>query len=127
MKFISSMYMPKRNFWCMTGGDSSNLNFQLLKVDWGPLRRQKWRNTMEYWKILYIKILYIYFIREPKGITYVGFFLQFESHNVPCTTPPDYGRTGYISATCAMLTRLQKLHLSRLPMNYRWTFYNFPW
>ena len=75
MKFISSMYMPRRNFWCMTRGDSSHLNFQLQKVDWGPSGRQNWRKTMEFWKILYIT-----FIREPKGITYVAFFLQIESH-----------------------------------------------
>ena len=27
----------------------------------------------------FLKILYIHFIRDPKGITYVGFFLQIKS------------------------------------------------
>ena len=74
MKFISSMYMSRHNFWCMTRGDSSHVNFQLQKVDWGPSGRQNWRKTMEF-----LKILYIHFIRDPKGITYVGFFLQIKS------------------------------------------------
>ena len=75
MKFISSMYMPRRNFWCMKREDSSHLNFQLQKVDWGPSGRQNWWKTMEFWNILYI-----HFIRDPKGKTYVGFFLQIKSH-----------------------------------------------
>ena len=74
MKFISVIYMSRRNFWCMTRGDSSHLNFQLQKVDWGPSGRQNWRKTMEFWKILYI-----HFIRDPKGITYVRFILKIES------------------------------------------------
>ena len=75
MKFISSMYMPRRNFWCMTRGDSSHLNFQLQKVDWGPSGRQNWRKTIEFWKILYI-----HFIRDPKDIAFAGFFLRIKSH-----------------------------------------------
>ena len=75
MKVISWMYMSRHNFWCMTRGDSSHLNFQVQKVDWGPSGRQNWRKTMEFWKIFYI-----HFIRDPKGITYVAFFLKIESH-----------------------------------------------
>ena len=75
MKFISVIYMSRCNFWCMTRGDSSHLNFQLQKVDLGPSGRQNWRKTIEFWKIFYI-----HFIRDPKGITYVAFFLQIESH-----------------------------------------------
>ena len=58
----------------MTRGDSSHLNFQLQKVDWEPSGRQNWGQMMEFWKILYI-----HFIRDPKGITYVRFILKIES------------------------------------------------
>ena len=74
MKVISVIYMSRRNFWCMTRGDSSHLNFQLQKVDWEPSGRQNQGKMMEFWKILYI-----HFIRDLKGITYLGFFLQIES------------------------------------------------
>ena len=73
IKFITPFYSSRRNFWCMTRGDSSHFNFQLQKVDWGTSGRQNWMKTMEFWKILYI-----HFIRDPKGITYVGLFLQIE-------------------------------------------------
>ena len=66
--------MSRRNFWCMTRGDSSHLNFQLQKVDWEPSGRQNQGKMMEFWKILYI-----HFIRDPKGITYVRFILKIES------------------------------------------------
>ena len=51
IKFISSMYMPRHNFWCMTRGISTP------EGGWS-----------------------IHFRRDPKGITYVAFFLQIESH-----------------------------------------------
>ena len=74
MKFISVIYMSRHNFWCMTRGDSWHLNFQLQKVDWEPSGRQNWGQMMEFWKILYI-----HFIRDPKGITYVRLILKIES------------------------------------------------
>ena len=74
MKVISVIYMSRRNFWCVTRGDSWHLNFQLQKVDWEPSGRQNWGKMMEFWKILYI-----HFIRDPKGITYVRLILKIES------------------------------------------------
>ena len=74
MKVISVIYMSRRNFWCMSRGDSWHLNFQLQKVDWEPSGRQNWGQMMEFWKILYI-----HFIRDPKGMTYVRFILKIES------------------------------------------------
>ena len=74
MKFISVIYMSRRNFWCMTRGDSSHLNFQLQKVDWEPSGRQNQGKMMEFWKIFYI-----HFIRDPKGITYIRFILKIAS------------------------------------------------
>ena len=74
MKVISVIYMSRRNFWCVTRGDSWHLNFQLQKVDWEPSGRQNWGQMMEFWKILYI-----HFIRDPKGITYVRLILKIES------------------------------------------------
>ena len=74
MKVISVIYMSRRNFWCMSRGDSWHLNFQLQKVDWEPSGRQNWGQMMEFWKILYI-----HFIRDPKGITYVRLILKIES------------------------------------------------
>ena len=74
MKVISVIYMSRRNFWCVTRGDSWHLNFQLQKVDWEPSGRQNQVKMMEFWKILYI-----HFIRDPKGITYVRLILKIES------------------------------------------------
>ena len=54
--------------------DNSHLNFQPQKVYWGSSGRQNWRKSMEVWYGIYV-----HFIRNPKGITYVGFFLQINS------------------------------------------------
>ena len=81
MKVISVIYMSICNFWCMTRGGSWHLNFQLQKVDWEPSGRQNWGKMMEFWKILYI-----HFIRDPKGTTYVRFILKIESDaKMACT------------------------------------------
>ena len=74
MKFISVIYISRRNFWGMTWEDYSHLNFQLQKVDWEPSGRQNQGKMIEFWKILYI-----HFIRDPKGITYARFILKIES------------------------------------------------
>ena len=72
MKVISVIYMSRRNFWCMTRGI---LHIWIFNSRRWIEDNLDWKKTMEFWKTLYI-----HFIREPKGITYVAFFLKIESH-----------------------------------------------
>ena len=45
MKFISVIYIQKRNFWCMTRGGNQQKIFHLQKVDGEQSGSQKWRKT----------------------------------------------------------------------------------
>ena len=72
MKFISAIYMPKRNFWCMTRGVWQQKNFPLQKGDGGQSGSQDLRKTVDLSGKTNISS-----ISDPKGTAFRGIHFWF--------------------------------------------------
>ena len=72
MKFISAIYMPRRNFWCMTRGGCQQKIFHLQKGDGGQSGSQDLMKTVDLSGKTYISS-----ISDPKGTAFRGIHFWF--------------------------------------------------
>ena len=60
MKFISAIYIPKHNLWCMARESTQQKIFHPKKLDGGQSGSQNWMKTLKIWGNKYIHLSYIY-------------------------------------------------------------------
>ena len=72
MKFISAIYMSRRNFWCMTRGGCQQKIFHLQKGDGGQSGSQDLMKTVDLSGKTYISS-----ISDPKGTAFRGIHFWF--------------------------------------------------